>query len=164
MPIQLLSMLAAEATTPPLRTTPGIVTPTADELCREPLEQLGHHLRDGLRVRLRRGVDALPLGRELTGDQVHGRGLDAAAAEVDADRICHAANLSPPAARGMFAEPLGPGGTELLGVAQVHDGIATLTLSADQRTGQHRLNVTYLGTSEARGSQTSTSFKVVEPG
>ncbi len=55
-------------------------------------------------------------------------------------------------------------GPRLLGVAQVHDGIATLTLSADQRMGQHRLNVTYLGTGEARGSQASTSFKVVKPG
>ena len=55
-------------------------------------------------------------------------------------------------------------GPRLLGVAQVHEGIATLTLSADQRMGQHRLNVTYLGTGEARGSQASTSFKVVKPG
>ena len=46
----------------------------------------------------------------------------------------------------------------------VHDGIATLTLSADQRMGQHRLNVTYLGTGEARGSQTTTSFKAVKAG
>ena len=42
-------------------------------------------------------------------DQVDGRGLDAAAAEVDADRVCHDPNLA--TARGalwMFAEPLGP--------------------------------------------------------
>ena len=54
-------------------------------------------------------------------------------------------------------------GPRLLGVAEVHDGVATLTLSADQRPGMHRLNVTYLGTSDARASQTSTSFKVVKP-
>jgi len=55
-------------------------------------------------------------------------------------------------------------GRRLLGVAQVNDGIATLTLSANQRMGRHRLNVTYFGTREARGSQSSTSFKVVKPG
>ena len=55
-------------------------------------------------------------------------------------------------------------GPRLLGIARVNDGIARLTLPADQRKGRHRLNVTYLGTSEARGSQTSTSFKVVKPG
>ena len=55
-------------------------------------------------------------------------------------------------------------GPRILGVARVHDGVATLTLSADQRRGQHRLNVTYLGTREAHGSRASTSFKVVKPG
>jgi hypothetical protein len=55
-------------------------------------------------------------------------------------------------------------GPKLLGVAQVHDGIATLTLSADQRMGQHKITVAYLGTRDARGSQTSTSFRVVKRG
>ncbi len=54
-------------------------------------------------------------------------------------------------------------GRRLLGVARVQDGTATLALSADQRRGQHRLTVTYLGTSEARGSQGSTSYTVVKP-
>ena len=55
-------------------------------------------------------------------------------------------------------------GRRLLGFAQVHDGIARLTLSANQRMGQHKLTVTYLGTRDTRGSQTSTSYKVVKPG
>ena len=51
----------------------------------------------------------------------------------------------------------------MLGVTEVHDGVATLTLPADQRPGMHRLTVTYLGTSDARASQAPTSFKVVKP-
>ncbi len=54
-------------------------------------------------------------------------------------------------------------GRRLLGVTEVHDGVATLTLAADQRPGMHRLTVTYLGTSDARASQAPTSFRVVKP-
>jgi hypothetical protein len=55
-------------------------------------------------------------------------------------------------------------GPRLLGVAQVHNGVATMTLSADQRPGPHKLTVAYLGTRDARGSQASASFRVVKPG
>ena len=51
----------------------------------------------------------------------------------------------------------------MLGVVEVHDGVAKLTHSAHHRPGMHRLSVTYLGTSDARGSQAPTSFKVVKP-
>jgi hypothetical protein len=55
-------------------------------------------------------------------------------------------------------------GPRFLGVAQVRDGLATLTLSAERRPGRHKLTVSYLGTRDARGSQASTSYRVVKHG
>lgn len=53
-------------------------------------------------------------------------------------------------------------GREILGVAQVQDGVATLTLPASNQKGRHTLTVGYVGTREVRSSWTTTSYTVVK--
>ena len=49
-----------------------------------------------------------------------------------------------------------------LGRAEVRDGQATVNLPAYTRKGAHSLVVTYLGTEDAAGSQTTAGFTVAK--
>ena len=53
-------------------------------------------------------------------------------------------------------------GRHLLGFAPVRDGVATLTLPAENQKGRHTLTVGYVGTREVRSSWTTTSYTVVK--
>ena len=109
VPIQALSMFAAEWTTP-WRTTPGDRDPDRPVASGKCPSSSAKTSATASGVEGCGRVDALPLGGEVARLEVDGRALDAGAAEVDADRVGHGLSQPKTSWNCGAAAPPGAGG------------------------------------------------------